>query len=210
MKAANTRLIEPERHHDQPDVERRRIGGHDHLEAQQRVKRDVEEKAREHRRDRRRALGMRVRQPGMERRQADLGAIADQQEHEGERKQFRIEFRRVLPHQVPRHRRQALAQHLLRGEIDQDGAEERERDADRAEDEVLPRRLDRLRRAVDADHHHRGQRRHLDADPEQADIVGDQRHVHRAEHGLIERVVEAQEASASAGRSRARGRCSSR
>ena len=33
----------------------------------------------------------------------------------------------------------------------------------------------------------------LEADPQQPDIVGNQRHVHRADHRLIERVVIAQE-----------------
>ncbi len=99
---------EAEHDHDHADVERLRVRRQHHLEAQQRVERDVEQQARQHRRDRRRAFGMRVRQPGMERRQPDLGAVADQQEHEGERQQPRIEARGVLHHQVPGHRRQAL------------------------------------------------------------------------------------------------------
>src|SRR5205807_3875384 len=74
-----------------------------------------------------------------------------------------------------------------------DGAEERERDANAAEDEIFPRRLDRRGGAVDADHHHGREGRHLDADPEHADVVGDQRQVHGAHHRLIERMVEPQE-----------------
>ena len=82
---------EPERDHDGADVERRRVGGEHHLEAQQRVERDVEQQARQHRRDRRRSLRVGVGQPGVERRQPDLGAVADQQKHEGERQQPRVE-----------------------------------------------------------------------------------------------------------------------
>ena len=74
---------------------------------------------------------MRVGEPGVERREADLGAVADQQEYEGERQEPRIEARAAFcTSQVPGHGRQALAEHLLRHDVDQDGAEERERDAD--------------------------------------------------------------------------------
>ena len=193
MKAANTRLTRPSTISTSPTLSVVRIGGQEHLEAQQRIERDVEQQARQHRRDRRRAFGMGVGQPGVQRREADLGAVADQQEDEGERQQLGIELAGVLRHQIPGHRRQPLAQHLLGREIDEDGAEEGQRDADRTEDEVFPRRLDRLRRAIDADHHHGRKRRDLDADPEQADVVGDERHIHRADHRLVQRVIEAQE-----------------
>ena len=46
--------------------------------------------------------------------------------------------------------------------------------------------------AVDADHQHGGERRELDRHPHQADIVGDQREVHREHQHLIHRVIEAQ------------------
>ena len=66
------------------------------------------------------------------------------------------------------------------------------RDADAAEDEIFPRRLERLVGAVDADHHHGGQRGDLDRHPHQADIVRDQREVHREHQDLIHGVIEAQ------------------
>ena len=72
------------------------IGREQHLEAQQRIERDVEQQARQHRRDRRRAFGMGVRQPGVQRREADLGAVAEQQEDEGDVEQRRIELGGVL------------------------------------------------------------------------------------------------------------------
>ena len=68
----------------EPGRERLGVGRKQHLEAEQRVERDVEEQSRQHRRDGRRTFGVRVGQPGMQRREADLGAIAEQQEHEGE------------------------------------------------------------------------------------------------------------------------------
>ena len=74
-----------EAHHQLPakrDAERA-VG--EHLAAQHRVQRDVEQQPREHRRDRRRAFGVRIGQPVVQRHQADLGAVADEQEHERER-----------------------------------------------------------------------------------------------------------------------------
>jgi hypothetical protein len=139
---------EAERRHDGADVDGAPIPGQHHLEAQQRIERDVEQQAGQHGRDRRRAFRMGIGQPGMKRRNADLGAVADQQEHEGERQQLGIEQRGGLDQQVPRHRRQAVADHVLRHQIDEDGAEKGEPDADAAENEVFPRRLDRLGRAI--------------------------------------------------------------
>ena len=81
--------------------------------------------------------------------------------------------------------------------IDEDRAEQRERDADAAEDEIFPRRLERLVGAVDADHQHGGERRQLDRHPHQADIVGEQREIHGEHQHLIHRVIEAQEGGVS-------------
>jgi len=63
---------------------RSRIRGEQQLEAQHRVERYVEKKAGQDRRDRRRAFGVGVGQPGMQRREADLGAVAEKQEYEGD------------------------------------------------------------------------------------------------------------------------------
>ena len=198
---------QPHHDHDRAGIERRRLAGHDHLEAQQRIERDVQQQARENRRDRRRSLGMGIGQPGMQRRQPDLGAVADQQEDEGEVEDRRIHARGGRLQQAPGHRRHALAQRRLAGEVDQDGAEEGERYADAGQDEVFPRRLDRLRRAIEPDHDHGDQRRQLQPDPHHADIVGDAGRRSSSPswpgtwRGKIAR------SSAAAGRSRSRGRC---
>ena len=135
---------------------------------------------------------MGVGQPGMQRRQPDLGAVAEQQEHEGDVEEGRIELGDALDQDGPHHAVEPLADHRPRRHVDEDGAEQRERDADAAEDEILPRRLERLVGAVDADHQHRGQRRELDRDPHQADVVRDQREVHGEQQDLVHRVIEAQ------------------
>ena len=80
-----------------------------------------------------------------------------------------------------------------RRHVDEDGAEQSERDADAAENEIFPRRLERLMRAVDADHHHRGERGKLDRHPHHADIVGHEGQIEREHQHLIHGVIEAQE-----------------
>ena len=62
--------------HERAGRERFRVRRKQHLEAEQRVKCDVEEQPRQHGRDGRGAFGVRIGQPGMQRRKADLGAVA--------------------------------------------------------------------------------------------------------------------------------------
>ena len=82
--------------------------------------------------------------------------------------------------------------HLLGRHVQQHRAEQRLRDADAAQDEVLPRRLEARRGAVDADQQHGGQRRRLHRDPQDAHVVGRQRQQHREAEQLVHAVVQAQ------------------
>ena len=182
-----------ERHHQRAGRKRTGIRRQQHLEAQQRVERDIEQQARQHRRDRRRALGVRVGQPGMQRREADLGAVAEQQKDEGDIEQRRVEGAGAADEHGPHHGVETFADDRPRRHVDQDGAEQSERDADAAENEILPRRFERLVGAVNADHQHRGQGGELDRHPHQADIVGDERKIHREHQHLIHGVIEAHE-----------------
>src|SRR5580700_10131430 len=100
----------------------------------------------------------------------------------------------MLDQRGPHHGVEAFADRRPRRHVDQNGAEQRQRDADAAEDEIFPRRFERFVGAVDADHHHRGQRRQLDGDPHHADIVGDQREIHREHQHLVHGMIEAHEA----------------
>ena len=136
---------------------------------------------------------MGIRQPGVQGREPDLGAVAEQQEHEGDVEQRRIEGPRARDQHGPYHGVEPLSEHRARRHVDQDGAEQRERDADAAKNEVFPRCFERLVGAIDTDHEHRGQRRELDRHPHDADIVGDEREIHREHQQLIHGVVEAQE-----------------
>ena len=180
-----------ERHHQRAGRQRGRVRRQQHFEAQQRVERDVEQQARQHRRNRRRTFGVRVGKPGMQRRKADLGAVAEQQKDEGEIEQGRIEVAGAVDEHGPHHGVEALADDRPRRHVDENGAEQRQRDADAAENEIFPRRFERLMGAVDADHEHGGERGELDRHPHQADIVGDEREIHREHQHLIHGVVEA-------------------
>jgi hypothetical protein len=92
----------------------------------------------------------------------------------------------------PGHRRHASAHAGLGRQIDQDGAEQRQRNPDATEDEVLPRRLDSLVRAVEAHHQHRRQCGAFDRHPHQAEIVGGERQQHGENESLIHAMIEAQ------------------
>ena len=94
-------------------------------------------------------------------------------------------------------------------QIDQDGAEQGQRDADAAQDEVFPGRLDRRVRAIDADHQHRGQRGAAStATHIRPMLLANSARFMANIRTWIHRVVEAQVSAASAGRSRARARYS--
>ncbi len=136
---------------------------------------------------------MRVGQPGVQRRQADFGAVAEQQEHESDIEQGGIELRRFGHQHGPHHGVQTFADHRTRRHVDQDGAEQRQRDADAAENEIFPGRFQRLVCAINADHQNGGERRDLDRHPHQADIVGDQRQAQGEHQCLIHGVIEAHE-----------------
>ena len=70
--------------HERAGGKRIGVGREQNLEAEDGVERDVEEEPRKHRRYRRRAFGMGIGQPGMERGEADLRAVAEKQEKEGD------------------------------------------------------------------------------------------------------------------------------
>ena len=126
MNAANTSEISPIVTISGPGASASGLTREQHLEAQQGVERDVEQQAREHRRDRGRALGVGIRQPGMQRRQPHLGAVTEQQEHKGDVEQRRIEKAAAHFDRRPHHGVEAFADHRPRRHVDQDGAEQGE------------------------------------------------------------------------------------
>jgi len=81
---------------------------------------------------------------------------------------------------------------VLGGEVEEDRAEERLRDADAAQNEVLPTCLETGRRSIQGHQKHGGERRGLHGYPQQAHVVGGKRHQHGGDEELIHAVVEPQ------------------
>ena len=147
----------------------------------------------EHGGHRRRAFGMSIGQPVVQRRQADLGPISDQKKDEREAQHPWLELPFHGVEVRPEQRGHAFAaKRLLCGKVQQDRAEQRLGDADAAEDEILPRRFEAGARAVERNQQHRRQRGGFHRDPEQAHVVGQQRQQHRRHEELVHAVVEAQ------------------
>src|SRR4051794_7666245 len=128
----------------------------------------------------------------MQRREADLCAVAEKQEYEGDVEEGRVEVRRAFDQQCPDHAVLAFAYHRAGRHVDQDGAEQGERNSDAAQDEIFPGRFQRGVGAIDADHQHRRQRCEFDRHPHQADIIRYEREIHAEHHGLIHGMIEAQ------------------
>ena len=165
-------------------------------EAHDAIKRRVQQEARKHRRDRRRRLAVRIRQPGMDRRQTGLGAIADQDEDEGEFHQRRIEMRVAGSQMRPEQRIRLDRAARLDRRRGQQRAHEREGDPDRADDQVFPHRLKREPARVQRDQEGAEQRRRLHADPHDPEIVRRQDQHHRRERAQPQRAEAARDAAA--------------
>ena len=82
---------QPHGYHQRPRRERSRIGREQHLETEQSVERDVQQKTRKHRGYRRGPFGMGIGQPCMQRRKPHLRAVAEKKKHKGEIEQRGIE-----------------------------------------------------------------------------------------------------------------------
>ena len=180
----------------------------EHLAAHDGVDRDVQQQPGQHGRDGRRTFRVRIGQPVVQRREPDLGPVADEQEDEREAQDGGLELAFHGIQMRPQQRAHAFgAQHLLGGEVQQDRAEERLRDADAAQNEVLPARLEARRRPVQRDQQHGRERRRFHRDPQQPHVVGGQRDQHRRHEELVHAVVEAQAPGARRARAPSRRAC---
>ncbi len=128
--------------------------------------------------DRGRGLGVGVGQPAVHRGQAGLGGEAEDGQGDGDPGQVGVQGDRAAGQCAPGQGRCAGGH---RGGVEQDDAEERDRDPDRAEDDVLPGGLERAAGAVVADEEGGGDGGGLDRDPQDAEVVAEDGQAHRGQ-----------------------------
>ena len=163
----------------------RRLG--DQVHAEQTVQRGVQHPDRHHHAGRRRRLAVRIGLPGMHRREAGLRAVPDQREHDAEAERKRMQRRGVRHELRPMERRQILAERALRRRKQEHRPEQGEAEPEAPEHQELPRRFEGGIAIVKRDEKHRRQRRQLDGDPQDPEVVRDrdQQHgedIRRGEH----------------------------
>ena len=134
--------------------------------------RAVEQRARQHCRNRRRTFAVRVRQPGMHWGEADFGAVADQHQQIRQRGQCGIHLGRCCAQAVPGHV-VGRPKHETAAPVEQHGSEQSEADPGGNDDDVLPGRLDAFGRPLESDQERAHQRGQFDRDPVETGIVHD-------------------------------------
>ena len=110
--------------------------------------------------------------------QPDLGPVADQEKDERELEHVWIQLARHFKEFGDVQRRALVPQDPDRGIIGQHRAEQRQRDADRAQDQVFPPRFQPLTFSKERDQECRGERRSLDGHPQHAQTVRHRRRDH--------------------------------
>ena len=177
-----------DRHRDEAEAEEelareRPLAGrlHDAVDPQEREERAVRHPAREEGPDDPGGLAVGVRLPRVHRREAHLRPVADDEEDEARPQPGPGQAAAVLEE---RREEEALVPRgaVQRGVRHEERAEKRERDPDRPDHEVLPRRLERARVVVEVDEHGRRERRALDGDPDDREVLRERdRRRHREE-----------------------------
>ena len=108
----------------------------------------------------------------MHRGEAGFGAEADQHEYKRERHQVVVELRRHRQQPRPVETRQHFAAGFAnRGRVGEDGAEQRQHQAQPAEHDVFPRRFQRGLAIVEGHEQHRRKRGGFHSDPHHAEVV---------------------------------------
>ena len=114
---------------------------------------------------------MGVGQPRVHGRDAGLGSVADQNEHERQTKHLRVHRRRRRDDRIPMEGRGHRPELLADVDVAQHRAREGQGDPHGADQEVLPRSLDRRFRPRDRHQQCRSHRCRLDRDPHDRQVV---------------------------------------
>ena len=176
-------------HHDQLGEARPHIGRGENVEPQHDEQRALQQHAGQQGRHGARRLGMGVGQPGVHGKQARLGAEADGGEHEGDHRERVVERGSHGQDGRPEHRLMRVGHHVGGVRVHEQRAEQTEGHAGRADDDVLPRRLQGKLGAVHPHEEHRGQGGGLHRHPHHDDVVGGDGQNHREHEQTEEHVV---------------------
>ena len=160
----------------------------DQVDPQQAVESAVQHPHRhEHARGRGR-LAIGVGLPGVHRGQAGLRPVADQREDDAELERERMELVGQAHEPGPVQAGHPLPEEAPAGGEEQHRSQEREGEAEAAEHEELPRRLQRGVPVVEGDHEDGHEGGQLHGDPEDAEVVGDGDEQHREDVERHQRV----------------------
>ena len=140
----------------------------------------VEERAGKKRGDDRRGLAVRVRKPGVERREAHLRSIAHQEKEERSFQPGHVKLRGVLTESADA-QRSARPRSAGRCDREEKVAEQGEPDPHRADEKVLPCGLERAVVPVKIDERGAGECRGFHRDPEQPQILTQDDEGHRGQ-----------------------------
>src|SRR5713226_7724570 len=140
--------------------------------AKDRQKGTVGEPSREQRTDQSRRFAVRVRLPGVHRRKSHLGAIADEEQHEG-RVEPRPRERMSIADQIFEQQRGSQAR-VQGGVCEEQRSQQRQGDPDRAHEEVLPHCFEGSGIVVEVQQRRGAERGGLKRHPHQAQMVREQ------------------------------------
>ena len=122
---------------------------------------------------------MRVGQPGVHREQADLGAVTEHRQHEGQPDHGRAAAVRPRCQQRPERQVVGVPEHLGTRVVGEDRPQQGDGQPGRGEQDVLPGRLGGAVGALDRDEQRRDDRGHLDGDPQQRQVAHQRGGQHR-------------------------------
>ena len=161
----------------------------DRLEAQDGVEGHGEQHAGHEGRDRGGRLAVGVGQPAVHRGQADLGAVAEDEQREPEPQHRRVEVPGVGHERRPVEGAGRVPPGVQGRQVDEHGAQEGQGDPDRADHDVLPRGFERALGPAMPDQEGGDDGGRLDRHPEHADVGGQDGEEHGGDERLDQHAV---------------------
>ncbi len=157
-----------------------RAAAGEHVEANQTVEGAVQHGRRQDRRGRHRRFAVGVGLPGVHRSEARLGPVSEQGQDEGQPQGRLVQLRGARGQEGPVQPGQSVgARQCVPRVVGENGAEQRHRQADAADDRVLPGGLERGGLPVESDQEDRRERGGFNRHPHDAQVIGHGDEQHR-------------------------------